>query len=180
MEEQVYSFARFAALIVLLAVTVKDGKAVDVKGAGEMGFKVSTCSIRKGEGHILGVLNAPDRLKYPLKRKGARGEGKWKRITWDEALGTITKTIMDIREKYGPEYFAILLGEPKGMEFHFAQRFGTAYGTPNVFTPGCYCGWQTGMASQMTFGPVFLWARPESKPKIIMIWGSNPAHVGAP
>ena len=62
--------------------------------------------------------------------------------------GIHAKTIMDIREKYGPEYFAILLGEPKGMEFHFAQRFGTVYGTPNVFTPGCYCGWQTGMASK--------------------------------
>jgi thiosulfate reductase/polysulfide reductase chain A len=178
MMEEILSFCPICGSHCALDVTVKDGKAVDVKGAGESGFQVTTCSIRKGEGHILGILNAPDRLKYPLKRKGARGEGKWERITWDEALETMARTIMDIREKYGPEYFSILLGEPKGMEFHFAQRFGTAYGTPNVFTPGCYCGWQTGMATAMTFGPVFLWARPESKPKIIILWGSNSAHVG--
>ena len=40
-----------------------------------------------------------------------------------------------IWEKYGPEYVAFGLGEPKGMEFAFAQRFATAFGTPNVATP---------------------------------------------
>ena len=178
MEKVFQSFCPICGTHCAINVTVKEGKAVDVKGAGEMGYTVSTCSMRKGEGHILGVLNAPDRLKYPLKRKGARGSGKWERIGWDEALDTVSGIFMDIREKYGPEYLAILLGEPKGMEFHFAQRFGTVYGTPNVFTPGCYCGWQTGMASWMTFGPSFIWARPDSKPKVIFIWGSNPAHVG--
>ena len=178
MIENFQSFCPICGTHCAIDVTVKDGKGVDVKGAGEFGYAVSTCSMRKGEGHILGVLNAPDRLKYPLKRKGARGEGKWQRISWDEALDTVSGIFMDIREKYGPEYLAILLGEPKGMEFHFAQRFGTVYGTPNVFTPGCYCGWQTGMASWMTFGPSFIWARPASKLKVIFIWGSNPAHVG--
>ncbi len=32
-------------------------------------------------------LNHPDRLKYPMKRMGEKGEGKWDRISWDEALG---------------------------------------------------------------------------------------------
>jgi anaerobic selenocysteine-containing dehydrogenase len=178
MIKEEYTFCPVCGAHCALVVTVKDGKAVDVKGAGEMGFPVSVCSIRKGKGHILGVLNAPDRLKYPMKRKGARGEGKWQRITWDQAIGEISETFMDIREKYGPEYLAILLGEPKGMEFHFGQRFGTAYGTPNVFTPGCYCGWQTGQATQLTYGPLFLWARPESKPKVVILWGSNVCHIG--
>jgi hypothetical protein len=43
--------------------------------------------------------------------------------------------LKEIKEKFGPEYFAFGLGEPKGMEFAFAQRFATAFGTPNLATP---------------------------------------------
>ena len=59
MEEQIYSFCPICGTHCSLVVTVKDGKAVDVKGAGEMGFQVTTCSIRKGEGHILGDTQCP-------------------------------------------------------------------------------------------------------------------------
>jgi len=46
----------------------------------------------------------PDRILYPLKRKAgtSRGEGKYERITWDEALTTITDQMMHMREEYGP------------------------------------------------------------------------------
>ena len=48
----------------------------------------------------------PDRLKYPLKRVGKRGEGKWQRISWDEALDTIANRLGEIRGKYGNESLA--------------------------------------------------------------------------
>lgn len=48
---------------------------------------------------------APERLKYPLKRVGKRGEGKFERITWDEALTTIADQMKRIKEKYGNEAF---------------------------------------------------------------------------
>ncbi len=48
---------------------------------------------------------APERLKYPLKRAGKRGEGKWERISWDEALDTIASEMKRIKEKYGNESF---------------------------------------------------------------------------
>ncbi len=44
-----------------------------------------------------------NRLKYPLKRVGARGEGKFERITWDEALDTIASKLKECIEKYGNE-----------------------------------------------------------------------------
>lgn len=50
-------------------------------------------------------LYTPNRLKYPMKRVGKRGEGRFERITWDEALDTIAASIKQIREKYGNEAF---------------------------------------------------------------------------
>ncbi|SUW64160.1 Dimethyl sulfoxide reductase DmsA precursor [Buttiauxella agrestis] len=48
-------------------------------------------------------INHPERLNYPMKRVGKRGEGKFERISWDEALDTITKSLKGTVEKYGNE-----------------------------------------------------------------------------
>jgi anaerobic dimethyl sulfoxide reductase subunit A len=47
-------------------------------------------------------IYAPSRLAYPMKRGGERGERKWVRISWQEALDTITQKIQGLVEKYGP------------------------------------------------------------------------------
>lgn len=48
-------------------------------------------------------INHPDRLNYPMKRVGKRGEGKLERITWQEALDTISDSLKNTVEKYGNE-----------------------------------------------------------------------------
>ncbi len=111
-------------------------KVVDIQPDMESGFPNELCPIKKSRLQIPEVLTHPERLKYPLKRVGEKGEGKWERISWDEALDIITDKLTDIRDNYGPEYLAMCLGEPKGMEFAFGQRFASAYGTNNVVTPG--------------------------------------------
>jgi anaerobic selenocysteine-containing dehydrogenase len=58
----------------------------------------------------LQLVYHPDRLKYPLKRIGERGEGKWKRVSWEEALSDIASRLLEIREKYGPESIMISYG----------------------------------------------------------------------
>ena len=49
------------------------------------------------------ILYAPDRLKYPMKRVGERGEDRWKRISWNEALTTIADKLGEIKKEYGAE-----------------------------------------------------------------------------
>ena len=55
-------------------------------------------------------MNHPDRLKYPMKRVGKRGEGKFERISWDEALDTISDNLRRILKDYGNEAVHVLYG----------------------------------------------------------------------
>ena len=52
---------------------------------------------------ILEHLYHPDRLNYPLKRIGGKGEGKWQQITWHQALDEIAEKLTAIKDKAGAE-----------------------------------------------------------------------------
>ena len=56
---------------------------------------------QKGAIHSAAMYEG-DRLRYPMKRAGERGEGRWQRISWDQATTEIADRIVDIFEKYGP------------------------------------------------------------------------------
>ncbi len=64
---------------------------------------------------------APDRLQYPLKRVGTRGEGKFARISWDEALETVARQLVRVRDTYGPE--AIFLKSSAGDQVFLHSSF---------------------------------------------------------
>ena len=51
-------------------------------------------------------LDHPDRVNYPLKRVGERGSGRWERVSWDEAMGSIASKLGKIRDEYGAEAVA--------------------------------------------------------------------------
>lgn len=78
---------------------VKNGRVVKIEPAEFPDPKYKRICL-KGLTHLERTYH-PDRLKYPMKRVGARGEGKWQRITWDEALDTIAAKITEIKGKYG-------------------------------------------------------------------------------
>ena len=55
----------------------------------------------RGRGYRKFVYH-PDRLKYPMKRVGKRGEGRFERITWEEATTLIAQNMQRITKQYGP------------------------------------------------------------------------------
>lgn len=121
----------------------------------------------------------PDRLKYPLRRKGARRSGEWQRIGWDEALGEIAERLGAIRDKYGPE--AIALGTGTGRHhIRWVSRFGHALGTPNWCEPGfAQCFHPRVNTSILTFGdfPVCDYTG-DVPPACMLFWGHNPVVSG--
>lgn len=162
-----------------LIAHVEDGKVRKVTADNESGIFCDICEDAKGPVTIPGMYNHPDRLTHPLKRVGEKGSGAWARISWDEALDTMARKFRHYRDTYGPESVAMILGEPKGLEFAFGQRFASAFGTPNVITPGCYCGVQTAFANQFTFGTMLALADNDTGPtRAVMLWGTNPRHIG--
>lgn len=71
-----------------------------------------------------------DRLRYPLKRVGERGEGKWQRISWDQAATEIADKILDIHEKYGVGAIITHEGTANQSDVHFTagNRFTSLLG----------------------------------------------------
>ncbi len=60
------------------------------------------------------TLDAPERVLYPIRRAGERGEGKWERITWDQATEEIADSLLDAIEDQGPESIITLMGAEGG------------------------------------------------------------------
>jgi len=172
-----FTFCHLCAGHCSVKAIVEGGKVVDMAPDMESGLPSELCPVKKGRLSIPEVLSHRDRLIFPQKRVGARGEGKWERISWDEALDTIASKFKELKEKHGPESVALCLGEPKGLEFALAQRFASAFGTPTVVTPGWSCGTPMGQSAAFTCGynPV---ADGEILPSLIVFWGCNTIHTG--
>ena len=74
----------------------------------------------------------PDRLKYPLRRAGGKGEGKWERVSWDEALDGIAARLSAVRERYGARSMGTFHGTAPRQSLFSCRLLAAALGTPNV------------------------------------------------
>ena len=147
---------------------VKGVKLVKVEGMTEHPLNQGRLC-PKGEA-LVDYVYPPDRLKHPLKK----GNGGWKRISWDEALDIIAEKLQQIKDNYGAHALAIFCGSigVKNNELAaFARRFRGAYGTPNFLSveSNCYCS--RILAHQLTFG-TFLLEEPE-KASCVILWGHH-------
>ncbi|MBW2296368.1 MAG: molybdopterin-dependent oxidoreductase [Deltaproteobacteria bacterium] len=82
----------------------------------------------------LQLLYGATRVKTPLKRIGKRGEGRWEKISWDEALANVTAKLGQLRDANQSHTVACILGSKHGTTSTLFKRFMTAYGSPNVMT----------------------------------------------
>jgi anaerobic selenocysteine-containing dehydrogenase len=120
---------------------------------------------------------SPQRLRYPLKRVGEKGEGKFERITWDEALEIIASKLTELKEKYGPESLAIL-SPARRTYSDYLYRFLMAHGSPNYGHSGiCHVQKSFGLAYTLGTGRLM---EDYERANLIIIWGQNPVYAGAP
>ena len=158
---------------------VKDGVLVKIEPADfpDPGFR-HICA--KGLAGMKLVYH-PDRLKYPLKRVGQRGEGNWERISWDEAVDAVAVRLQEIREKYGSESLALAMGGGTmwvaGMVY---RRFinaleGTLVSTLGYGDSAGPCG------DKVSFGPDKLFPELYTidfySPALCVVWGENPTDT---
>jgi anaerobic selenocysteine-containing dehydrogenase len=156
---------------------VKDGVLLKVQGDPDSPLnKGRLCPIGANSREL---VYHPDRLKYPMRRRGPRGSGEWDRISWDEALDEISERLLAIRAEYGPE--AIALGTGTGRHhIRWVSRFGHALGTPNWCEPGfAQCFHPRVNTCILTMGDYPVCDYTGGTPaECIMYWGHNPINSG--
>jgi len=140
------------------SIHVKDGEVVRVEGDTSSSVTMGTLCCKGLASRDL--LYHPDRLLYPMKRAGARGQGQWQQITWDEALDEIAGRLRSVEAAFGEESIVLATGTNRGWVRYF-MRFTNAYGKQwigpgiaSVSTPGssakCSCSAPTPWRTRIT------------------------------
>ncbi len=156
---------------------VIDGKLVKIGGNPEDPNNGKSLCAKGQSGPT--INNYADRILYPMKRVGARGEGKWQRITWDEAYGMIAPRIRKAMDEGKPEEVAIQIGRSRiGEEM---GRFLNAIGSPSLFNHRALCSSNKRAANYVSLGDTDWETGDFERAKYILNFGANfyEAHQGA-
>ena len=133
---------------------------------------------------ILDITYHPDRLKFPMKRVGERGEGKFERISWEEAFDIIADKFKNIAAKYGWKSIGWVLGGPGAGTTKFGAYLRIASLTQSTRVSswgygdaGLPCGSRVIFGSHLPYIYLFgkFWQR--NWPELLIIWGTNPAET---
>jgi len=172
-----------------LAITIVDGKIHRVMPAKEHLYGI----VCPRGAYAAEIVNAPDRLKFPLKRAGERGQRRFERTSWDEALAGAAGLVKRVADEYGPEAVGIYTGRG-GFEQSLKDMFTTGgydaissnvlfpLGSPNTFSCSSICD-----NAQSLLAPTTVMGTPMGAlfPDLenadrILIWGSNPPRTPHP
>ena len=165
--------------------TVKNGRVVELEGDPDSPMsKGRMCA--KGLSGIQALYN-PNRNKYPMLRVGERGENKWKRISWDEAIDLIAHKLIEAKKEYGAESVFASTGGGGNPEFWSIVRFCNIFGTPNWFEPGCaQCYLPRFAISMLMYGrnntsiadsnSLEIYYPENTQIKCMCLWGTDPSY----
>lgn len=155
--------------------TVENDVIIDLKPAADY-----PCEEYNPRGCLRGMsmthmIYGPDRVKKPLIRAGERGEGKWREVSWDEALDYIASKMISIRDNYGPEsmlLFNQVVGTgyvQKGAQVRMAALLGMSFATAYDFNGDISMGFTHTMGIDCVECETKSWGHA----KTAILWSSN-------
>src|SRR5258706_14906852 len=156
-----------------MLVTVKDGVAVKIQGDPTMPSTEGTLCTKVA--HSLERTYSPDRVLYPQKRTGKKGEGKFRRIGWDEALDEIAAKLKSIAaedpQMILPCNYAGTMGmlQYSSMDRRFFHRLGASQLERTLCSSAGKAGLKATLGGSVGMDPERF-----VDSKLILIWGSNP------
>ncbi|MFD0050473.1 molybdopterin-dependent oxidoreductase [Actinomycetes bacterium NPDC127524] len=156
-----------------LLIHKREGKIIKVEGDPK--HPVTKGNICNKVRHMASRLYDPKRLKYPMKRTGAKGEGKFERISWEEAIATITSHWKKLISEHGPESilpysFYGNMGNltAEGMDRRFFNRLGASRLLRSICNSAGSAGYTYTMGGSFGIDP-----EDTIHSKLIIMWGIN-------
>jgi anaerobic selenocysteine-containing dehydrogenase len=157
-----------------MKVTVQGDRVEKVEGLKEhVKSKGSLCV--KGRA-ALDIMNAPDRLTSPMKKEN----GKWKQVSWEDALDLMADRLNGIKDNYGASSLGVYHGQTyvkNCISMFSMKRFLNAYGSVNLCSAASECFIPHLLNGIATFGSLAF--ADVEKSTCIIIWGSNPFASGS-
>lgn len=148
MKETKYSICGMCAVRCPVAVQVEDGEPVWIEGnSHDGGMGKSLCA--KG-GAAFAQRRDRQRPTAPLLRRGERGAGEWREVSWDEAFDYITSRLNAIVAEHGSR--SIMLSDRGGPFADLRKAFLKALGSPNYINHDCTCGRNVNHSSKSVYG----------------------------
>lgn len=156
-----------------MLVTVEDGVATKIQGDPSMPFTQGTLCTKVA--HYLERTYAPDRLRYPLKRVGPKGSGRFERVSWDEALDEIAARLRPLAaenpETILPLSYAGTMGmvQWSSMDRRFFHRLGASLLDRTLCSVAGKAGIKVTLGGSVGMDPERF-----DEAKLILLWGANP------
>ena len=160
-----------------LEVELLDERTIGrVRGARDNSYTLGV--ICEKVGRYAERIHHPERLLYPLKRKGLKGSGEFTRISWDDAMGETAEAFLKAEAKYGaqsvwPYFYAGTMGY---VMRDGINRLRHAKGYSNMYDTFCvalsWSGFLAGAGAVAGVDP-----REMQKSDLIVIWGGNPVNT---
>jgi anaerobic selenocysteine-containing dehydrogenase len=152
---------------------IKNGRVKKLEGNPN---HVSTRGLLCAKGNSgISHLYDPDKILYPLKRVGKRGEGRWKRISWDEAIGEVAGKMKAVLDRGHPNEIMIKWG--RNRSGGAAERFMATLGSNTIVNHTSICEASKKIGMEPTWGPDI--ETPDfTHAKYVIMFGANLFEAG--